>query len=43
MKVVQCGKCGKEFPNMIKLSAHIRKKHGGLSVDAIVVDKGDGK
>ncbi len=38
-KVVKCGACGKEFPNMIKLSVHIGKKHPGKTVSGIVVEK----
>ena len=38
-KVVRCGKCGKVVPNMIKLGVHIRKKHPGQTVDAIVEEE----
>lgn len=42
-KVVKCGACGKEFPNHIKLSLHIRTKHPGKTVSGIVVDKEEKK
>jgi hypothetical protein len=38
-KVVKCEACGKEFPNGIKATLHIRKKHPGKTVGTIVVEK----
>jgi hypothetical protein len=39
MNRIECGKCGKRFPDMIKLSKHIRTAHKGEVVTAVVHQK----